>query len=99
LVVPFTMPSTEVILLAISECLSGLMMGMPPATAASNMSSLPAASAACMISSPWVASRALLAVTTFLPAAKASRITSRATVVPPISSTTMSMSGSLTMSW
>ena len=51
-----------------------------------------------MTSSPYVAMSALLAVTTFLPALSAPTTMSRATVVPPISSTTMSMSGSFRMS-
>ena len=89
---------TEETSLAMSECLSGSMMGMPPPTLASNAISLPARSAASMTSLPWVAMSALLAVTTFLPAASASRTTLRATVVPPMSSITMSMPGSFTMS-
>lgn len=82
-----------------SECFIGSMMGMPPPTLASNAISLPASSAAPMTSSPYVAMSALLAVTTFLPALRAPTTMSRATVVPPISSTTMSMSGSFRMSW
>ena len=89
------MPMTDVISLAMSECFSGSMMGMPPPTLASKAISLPAAAAASMTSSPWVAMSALLAVTTFLPAASAPSTTVRAKVVPPISSTTRSMSGSL----
>ena len=88
---------TEVISLAMSECFSGSMMGMPPPTDASKASSLPAASAASITSLPWVAMSALLAVTTFLPAASAFSTTVRAMVVPPMSSTTISISGSLMM--
>ena len=84
---------------AMSECFIGSMMGMPPPTLASNAISLPASSAVRMTSSPCVAMSALFAVTTFLPARRAPSTTSRATVVPPMSSMTMSMSGSSRMSW
>ena len=89
---------TELTSLAMSECFIGSMMGMPPPTLASNAISRPASSAACMTSSPCVAMSALLAVTTFLPARSAPSTTSRATVVPPMSSMTMSMFGSFRMS-
>ena len=54
--------------------------------------------AVLMISSPHVAMSALLAVTTFFPASSAPITTVRAKVVPPMSSMTMSISGSLMMS-
>ncbi len=73
-----------------------LMMGMPPATAPSNATITPFFCAAAKISLPWVASSALLAVTTCLPFSIAARTRSFATVVPPISSITMSISGSRT---
>ncbi len=68
------------------------MIGMPPATAASNATMTPRFCAAPKISLPCFASSALLAVTTCLPCAMASSTSSRATPVPPISSMTMSMS-------
>ena len=68
------------------------MIGMPPATAASNATMTPFFCAAAKISLPWCASSALLAVTTCLPCAIASSTSSRAMPVPPISSITMSMS-------
>ena len=92
------MPMTDVISLAMSACFSGSMMGMPPPTLASNAISFPMRSASSMTSLPCVAMSALFAVTTFLPAESASSTTLRATVVPPMSSITMSMSGSFTMS-
>ena len=70
------------------------MIGMPPATAASKATITPLAWAAAKISLPCFASSALLAVTTCLPLAMAASTSSLARVSPPISSTTMSMSGS-----
>ncbi len=75
------------------------MIGMPPATAASNSRSLPAASAAAYSSAPTLARSSLFAVTTGLPAASASRIRLRAGSMPPIASTTRSTSGSATTPW
>ena len=66
------MPMTEVISLAMSECFSGSMMGMPPPTLASKRHfPVLVAAARSMTSSPHVAMSALLAVTTFLPARRA----------------------------
>ena len=78
-----------------SDSRSGRMNGMPPATAASNSRSTPASSAANS-SAPTLASRLLFPVTTGLPAFRAARISSRAGSIPPITSTTTSMSGSTT---
>ena len=85
---------TELMRLPTRLRLSGSTMGMPPPTAASNETLPSPLSARLKISSPYSASRALLAVTTFLPAFRASRTTSPAKPVPPTSSTTMSISGS-----
>jgi hypothetical protein len=70
LVVPLTMPITRRMGSPRSDSRSGRMMGMPPATAASNSRSTPAASAAANSSAPTLASSSLLAVTTGLPAAR-----------------------------
>src|SRR6185436_7902376 len=70
-----------------------LMIGMPPATAPSKATITPLACAAPKISLPCRASSALFAVTTCLPLAIACRMKVRAGSRPPISSTTMSMSG------
>ncbi len=72
LVVPLTMPATHSMRLAVSPSRSALMIGMPPATAASNPIITPLACAAAKISLPCTASSALLAVTTCLPLAMAS---------------------------
>src|SRR4051812_21834840 len=72
------------------------MMGIPPATAASNRKSRLALAAAANTSAPTLARSSLLAVTTGLPAARAPRISSRAGSMPPMTSTTTSMSGWLT---
>jgi hypothetical protein len=77
---------------------TALMIGMPPATEASKPTITPAFCAALKISLPCVASSALLAVTTCLPLRIASSTSCLAMVVPPISSTTMSMSCALTTS-
>ena len=98
LVVPLMMPASMSIRLAASPSRSALTMGMPPATAASKATITPCSRAFAKISLPYTASSALLAVTTCLPFAMAASTTSRATVVPPITSTSTSMAGSLTMS-
>src|SRR5215472_341969 len=71
------------------------MSGMPPATAASNARVTPRRRASSYSSAPWCASRALLAVTTCLPAASARRMKVRAGSRPPTSSMTMCTRGSL----
>ena len=93
------MPSTRLIGSPWRLSRSARMIGMPPATAASNSRSRPAASAAAYSSAPTLASSSLFAVTTGLPLASASRISSRAGSMPPIASTTRSMSGSDTTVW
>ena len=90
------MPAMYWMRLAVSPSRSALMIGMPPATAASNATITPLARAASKISVPCTASSALLAVTTCLPLAIARSTSSRATPVPPIISATMSIDGSST---
>ena len=63
------MPATDSMRLADRPSRSALMIGMPPATAASNATITPLAWAASKISLPCSASSALLAVTTCLPLA------------------------------
>ena len=72
LVVPLMIPAIHSIRFAVSPSRSALMIGMPPATAASNATMTPFSRAAAKISVPCTASSALLAVTTCLPAAIAS---------------------------
>ncbi|MNC89317.1 hypothetical protein D3C83_52310 [compost metagenome] len=93
LLVPLMIPAIHSMRFAVSPSRSDLMMGMPPPTAPSNATITSRFCAAAKISFPCCASKALLAVTTCLPAAMALRMSSFATVVPPISSTTISMSG------
>ena len=71
-----------------------LIIGIPPATAASNATLTPFSAAAAKISLPCSAISALLAVTTCLPLAIAFNTSSLATVVPPMSSTRTSTLGS-----
>ena len=61
------MPAIHSMRLAVRPSRSALMIGMPPATAASNATITPFACAAAKISLPCCASSALLAVTTCLP--------------------------------
>ncbi len=67
LVVPLMMPAIHWMRLAVRPSRSALMMGMPPATAASKATMTPFFCAAAKISLPCTASSALLAVTTCLP--------------------------------
>ena len=75
------------------------MIGMPPATAASNSRSTPASSLTANSSVPTLASSSLLAVTTGLPPRNADVMSSRAGSMPPMTSTTKSMDGSATTAW
>src|ERR1039457_759417 len=68
-------------------------MGIPPPTLASMATLVPAWMARSQISGPLNAINSLFAVTTDFFAAMAALITSRATVVPPTSSTTISSPG------
>src|SRR5256714_6272010 len=78
---------------------SGRMSGMPPATDASKRRSTPEPSAVSKSSLPALARSSLLAVTTGFPDLSASVMSERAGSIPPITSTTMSMSGSVTTAW
>ena len=69
-----------------------LMIGTPPATADSNATVTPFSCAAANTSLPWSAMSALFAVTTCLPLAMARRTRSRASPVPPMTSTTIEIS-------
>ena len=71
LVVPLMMPANHSIRLAPNPSRKALIMGMPPATAASKATITPRACAAAKISLPCTANKALLAVTTCLPLAMA----------------------------
>ena len=93
LVVPLMIPAIHSIRFAVSPSRSALMIGMPPATAASKATMTPFSRAAAKISLPCTASSALFAVTTCLPAAIASMTNVRAMPYPPINSTTMSIAG------
>ena len=90
-------PAIHSMRLAVRPSRIALMMGMPPATEPSKATITPVLWAAEKISVPCLASSALLAVTTCLPFSIARITRSRAAVSPPISSTTMSMSGRSTM--
>ena len=92
------MPKISWIRLAARPWRNARMRGTPPQTAASKATSTSLAAAAVRTSLPCRASRALLAVTTCFLQEMASRTKSRATSVPPMSSTTMSISGSSRMS-
>lgn len=86
------------ILLAARQFFSGVMIGMPPPTDPSNWKSTCFSPAMPRSSSPYSAMRSLLAVTTFFPCSRAFSIYSLAGWMRPISSTTIWISGSLTMS-
>ena len=86
-------PASHSMRLADNPSRIALMIGMPPATAASKATVTPFSLAAAKISLPNSAINALLAVTTCLPLAMAFNINSLATVVPPINSTRISISG------
>ena len=73
-------PAIHSMRFAVSPSRSALMIGMPPATAASNATITPFFCAAAKISLPCIASSALFAVTTCLPFAIALRTRSFATV-------------------
>ena len=85
-------PMTSSISFAARHCFNGRMIGIPPATAASNRKSTPCSSAASRSSFPCSAIRSLLADTTFFPAFKASRIMVLAGSIPPITSITSRIS-------
>ena len=90
------MPAIHSMRFAVKPSRSALMIGTPPATAASNATITLFSNAAANISVPCFASKALLAVTTCLPLAIAFSTSALVVVSPPINSQTMSMSGWLT---
>src|SRR6266480_104306 len=94
--VPLMMPAIHSMRFAARPSRSALMIGMPPPTEPSKATITPFFCAAAKISVPWVASSALLAVTTCLPLRIASSTSSLAMVMPPISSTMMSTCASRT---
>jgi hypothetical protein len=73
------------------------MIGIPPATLASNAYLTPAFSAAWNNSSPCSQIKALFAVITGFPFSKARRVSARASSIPPINSQIISISGSSTI--
>jgi hypothetical protein len=79
-VVPLMMPATRSIRLAARPSRIALMIGIPPATAASNATITPRLEASAKMRLPCTASMALLAVTTCLPLAMAASTRSLATV-------------------
>ena len=90
---PLIMPAIHSMRLADSPSRSALIIGIPPATAASKATITLCFCAAAKISVPCLASKALFAVTTCLPFAIAFRTNSFVLVSPPISSQTISISG------
>ena len=78
--VPLMIPAIHSIRFALSPSRSALMIGTPPATAASNATITPSLCAAAKISLPCTASIALFAVTTCFPFAIALSTRSLATV-------------------
>ena len=95
--VPFIIPASHSIRLPLSPSLNTLIMGMPPATAASKAIMTPAVLALLKISLPCSAIKALLAVTTCFPFSIACNTRSLAKVSPPINSRIISISGSATI--
>ena len=96
LVVPFRMPITLETGSPRRLSRSGRMSGIPPATAASNRRSTPLSSARPNSSTPTLARSSLLPVITGLPERSAVAMSSRAGSMPPITSITTSISGSVT---
>ena len=90
---PLIIPATHSIRLALKPSRKDLIIGIPPATAASNATITPLALAAAKISVPCTANKALLAVTMCLPLAIAANTNSLDKVSPPINSTITSISG------
>src|SRR5215470_3140646 len=88
------MPKAERMRFAGRPSLTARISGMPPATAASKPSITRLRRASSNSSGPWWASRALLAVTTCLPACSAFKMKVRAGSSPPISSITICTAGS-----
>ena len=94
---PLIMPASQSMRLAANPSRKALIMGTPPATADSNATTTWLFSAASSKSLPCTAISALLAVMTCLPFSMAVFSKDSAGSSPPMTSQTMSMSGSLTM--
>ncbi len=99
LVVPLTMPMTRRIRSPASDSRSGRMSGMPPPRRPRRAGRPRPSTPPRTARDPQLASSSLLAVTTGLPALRASRIRVRAGSIPPMTSTTTSTSGSATTEW
>ena len=87
---PLTIPRIRVTLSPASDSLSGRIIGIAAATAASKYSCAPTCSATLNSSVPWVAIRNLFAVITSAPEFKAIKMYSLAGSIPPMTSITMS---------
>ena len=98
LLVPLMMPAIHSMRLAVRPSRSALMIGMPPATAASNATITPAFCAAAKISLPCARQQRLVGGDHVLAVGDRPQHQAFAGSMPPISSTTMSMSGSSTTS-
>ncbi|MPM95075.1 hypothetical protein SDC9_142226 [bioreactor metagenome] len=98
LVVPLIIPIISVMLFAARHCLRGLIIGIPPATAASKRRSQPCSAAVSRSSCPCSAIKSLFAVTTCLPRLRASEIYVFAGSIPPITSMIISMLSSFIIS-
>ena len=94
-VVPLRMPSSDLIWLADRHWLMLAMIGMPPATEASNAIERPSSRARSNSSGPCSASSALFAVTTSLPLSSSRSMIVRSGSRPPISCATTLISGLL----
>ena len=90
------MPITRLMSSPTSDSRNGRIKGMPPATAASKSRSTPCSAATAYSSGPCAARSSLLPVMTGLPFSSAVRTSINAGSVPPMSSMTMSTSGSAT---
>ena len=97
--VPFTMPITRDRSRRRSDSRSGRMMRDAAGDRRFEQQVDAGAVGVANSSSPTLASSSLLAVTTGLPWLEALEISSRAGSIPPITSTTMSISGSTTTEW
>ena len=97
-VVPFKIPAISSTSFATKHCESGLIIGIPPPTDASNKKLALFSFATARSSAPCLATSSLLDVTTLLPACKHLLTKSYAGFVPPITSTTTLTSMSFTMS-
>ena len=93
LLVPLRMAWIDSIWLAVRHSLMAAMMGMPPATAASKAIERPNFRALSNSSGPCSASRALLAVITFLPLSNSFSTMVRAGSSPPTNSIAATISG------